>query len=90
VNSETSSSIVLASNQLRKVPAWKDPTALPELYRLVGTIPWWVLGGVAKRTERIPLTIDTNREAEIVEGWTLSFSAKMAPGSWFGRTQTDF
>lgn len=50
-------------------PAWKDPTALPELYRLVGTIPWWIHGGVATRTERIPLTVDSKREAEIVEAW---------------------
>ncbi len=49
--------------------AWKDPTALADLHRLVGTIPWWVHGGAPTRTERIPLTIDSNREAEIVEGW---------------------
>ena len=48
---------------------WTDHSAVADLYRLVGSIPWWEHGRAANETKRAALAVDGEQEEQIVEGW---------------------
>lgn len=48
---------------------WRDPSALLELRRIVGTIPWWIESESPGGVHRLSFAIDATRESEIMEAW---------------------